>query len=92
MAINKCDSSDNPGNPLNINHSDQFHPGGLLKQGWRTFARAQRLETDQILRFRYNGQRTLFVVVYGFLDGRVECCSEGCSKEVSSGEDDSYID
>ena len=27
----------------------------VLTQGWRTFACAQRLETDQILRFRYSG-------------------------------------
>ena len=32
-----------------------------LTKGWWTFAHAQRLQTDQILLFRYNGRSTLFV-------------------------------
>ena len=55
-----------------------------LTKGWWTFAHAQRLQTDQILLFRYNGQSTLFVTVFDFPGGRAECCLEASSEEESS--------
>ena len=58
----------------------------VLTQGWRTFARAQKLTQDQILHFRFNGEDTLFVTVFGYLGGRVECCLEGSSEEDGSEE------
>ena len=67
-----------------------FDDSGLLvlTQGWKTFARAQKLALDQILHFRFNGEDTLFVTVFGYLGGRAECCS----KSGSSSEDDSSSD
>ena len=59
----------------------------MLTQGCRTFARAQRLAQNQILRFRFNGKDTLFVTVFRYLGGRVECCLEGSSEE-DGGEED----
>ena len=42
-------------NGLNWVHLEYDDAGCLvLTQGWRTFARAQRLETDQILHFRWS--------------------------------------
>ena len=59
-----------------------------LMQGWKTFARSQRLEQEQILHFRFNGEDTLFVTVFEYLGGCVECCGESGS----SGEEDSSSD
>ena len=61
----------------------------VLTQGWRTFAHAQRLAQNQILRFRFNGEDTLFVTVVGYLGGCVECCLEGSSEEDGGEEDGS---
>ena len=64
----------------------------VLTQGWRTFAHAQRLATDQVLLFRYNGVSTLFVTVFECPGGRVECCTEGGSEEDGDEEDSSSSD
>ena len=64
----------------------------VLSQVWRVFAHAQRLMTDQVLLFHYNGVSTLFVTVFECPDGRVECCTEGDSEEDDSGEDSSSSD
>ena len=60
----------------------------VLTQGWKTFARAQKLAQQQVLHFRFNGEDTLFVTVFGYLGRRTECCSESGS----SSEDDSSSD
>ena len=64
----------------------------VLTQGWKTFAHAQELAQQQVLHFRFNGEDTLFVTVFGYLGGRVECCSESGSSSdddsSSSGEDE----
>ena len=57
----------------------------VLLQGWKTFARSQRLAQQQVLHFRFNGDDTLFVTIFGYLSGRTECCAESGS----SSEDDS---
>ena len=57
----------------------------VLMQGWKTFARSQKLEHEQILHFCFNGEDTLFVKIFGYLGGRAGCCLES----ESSGEDDS---
>ena len=44
----------------------------------------QRLERRQILHFCFNGEDKLFVKIFGYLGGRVECCA----KSESSDEDD----
>ena len=63
--------------------------GRLVRtQGWWTFARAQKLAQDQILHFRYNGENTFFVKVFGYLGGRVECCSEGSGEDGNSSDDE----
>ena len=60
-----------------------------LSQGWRTFAHAQRLLTDQVLLFRYDRVSILFVTVFECPGGRVECCTEGDTMEDDGGEDNS---
>ena len=57
----------------------------MLTQGWKTFARSQRLEQEQILHFCFNGEDILFVKIFQYLGGRTECCAES----ESNGEDDS---
>ena len=74
-------NNDCPNSP-NWVHLEFDESGRLvLTQGWRTFARAQRLAQNQILHFRFNGEDTLFVTVFRYLGGRVECCLEGSSEE-----------
>ena len=57
----------------------------MLTQWWKTFACSQRLEREQILHFRFNGENTLFVKIFQYLCGCAECSAES----ESSGEDDS---
>ena len=64
----------------------------VLTQGLRTFAHAQKLSLDQILHFRFNGEDTLSVTVFGYLGGRMECCSESSSEEDSSSDDEEEED
>jgi hypothetical protein len=42
----------------------------ILAQGWKTFSHSQRLEQEQILDLRFNGEDTLFVKIFMYLGGR----------------------
>jgi hypothetical protein len=42
----------------------------ILAQGWKTFSHSQRLEQEQILHLRFNGEDTLFVKIFMYLGGR----------------------
>jgi hypothetical protein len=60
----------------------------LLGQGWKSFSRARRLSRGQCLVFRYDGDATLFVKIFGVDGGRMECCMESSSGSSSSYDED----
>ena len=65
----------------------------VLAQGWKTFARAQKLAQQQVLHFRFNREDTLFVTVFEYLGGRAEYCPEsGSSSEDGSSSDEEEED
>ena len=89
MWLQKDDCPNDP----NLVHLELDDAGRLmLSRGWRTFGNAQRLMTDQVLLFRYNGVSTLFVTAFECLGGRVECCTEGGSEEDGSSGDEEEED
>ena len=47
-----------------------------LARGWQTFARARSLGTRCTLHFRYDGESTLYVRVFGEDGRRAGCCPE----------------
>ena len=60
----------------------------LLGQGWKSFSRAHRLSRGQCLAFRFDGDATLSVKIFGVDGGRVECCAESSSGSSSSYDED----
>jgi hypothetical protein len=60
----------------------------LLGPGWKSFSRARRLSRGQCLVFRYDGDATLSVKIFGVDGGRVECCMESSSGSSSSYDED----
>ena len=60
----------------------------LLGPGWKSFSRARRLSRGQCLAFRYDGDATLSVKIFGVDGGRVECCMESSSGSSSSYDED----
>lgn len=61
----------------------------FLDRGWKPFARSHDLLRGQVLRFRFDGDATLFVKFFGVAGGRVVCCAESESDSDSSGGSDS---
>ena len=47
-----------------------------LSRGWKTFARARRLGRRCTLHFKFDGDATLYVRVFGQDGRRVGCCPE----------------
>ena len=60
-----------------------------LTRGWQTFARARGLSCRCTLHFKFDGDATLYVRVFGEDGRRVGCCPEGDDRgrEPSSGDD-----
>ena len=67
-----------------------FAAGSLsLAHGWQTFARARGLSHRCTLHFKFDGDATLYVRVFGEDGRRAGCCPEGDDRgwEPSSGDD-----
>ena len=54
-----------------------------LTRGWSTFAAANKICEGDILCFRYNGRRTLFVKVFDESRCRATCCVDDVSSSLS---------
>ena len=61
----------------------------FLARGWQTFARARGLSRRCTLHFKFDGDATLYVRVFGEDGRRAGCCPEGDDRgwEPSSGDD-----